>query len=76
VDLRVLLRVTDREATVRDLAESMGQRPTVIRRSSARLARALRKQFCGLLCENSGDREVEVRIDARAGKVTRVTRDD
>jgi DNA-binding MarR family transcriptional regulator len=37
VDLRVLLRVTDREATVRELADSMGQPPTVLRRASARL---------------------------------------
>jgi DNA-binding MarR family transcriptional regulator len=36
-DLRVLLRVTDREATVGDLAESMGQPPSVLRRASARL---------------------------------------
>jgi DNA-binding MarR family transcriptional regulator len=37
VDLRVLLRVTDREATVRELANSMGQPPIVLRRASARL---------------------------------------
>jgi hypothetical protein len=37
IDLRVLLRVTDREATVRELADSMGHRPTVIRGASARL---------------------------------------
>jgi hypothetical protein len=36
-DLRVLLRVTDREATVDDLAESMGQPPSVLRRGGARL---------------------------------------
>ena len=36
-DLRVLLRVTDREATVGDLAESLGQPPSVLRRASARL---------------------------------------
>jgi DNA-binding MarR family transcriptional regulator len=36
-DLRVLLRVTDREATLGDLAESMGQPPSVLRRASARL---------------------------------------
>ena len=36
-DLRVLLRVTDREATVVDLAESLGQPPSVLRRASARL---------------------------------------
>jgi DNA-binding MarR family transcriptional regulator len=37
VDLRVLLRVTDREATVRELADSTGLPPTVLRRASARL---------------------------------------
>jgi DNA-binding MarR family transcriptional regulator len=37
LDLRVLLRVTDREATVRELANSMGQHPIVLRRASARL---------------------------------------
>jgi DNA-binding MarR family transcriptional regulator len=36
-DLRVLLRVTDREATVVDLAESLGQPPRVLGRASARL---------------------------------------
>jgi DNA-binding MarR family transcriptional regulator len=36
-DLRVLLRVTDREATVVGLAESLGQPPSVLRRASARL---------------------------------------
>jgi DNA-binding MarR family transcriptional regulator len=36
-DLRVLLRVTDREATLGDLAESLGQAPSVLRRASARL---------------------------------------
>ena len=36
-DLRVLLRVTDREATVGDLAESLGQPPSVLRRASERL---------------------------------------
>jgi DNA-binding MarR family transcriptional regulator len=36
-DLRVLLRVTDREATVVGLAESLGQPPNVVRRASARL---------------------------------------
>jgi DNA-binding MarR family transcriptional regulator len=36
-DLRVLLRVTDREATVVDLTESLGQPPRVLRRASARL---------------------------------------
>ena len=36
-DLRVLLRVTDREATVVGLAESLGQPPRVLRRASARL---------------------------------------
>jgi DNA-binding MarR family transcriptional regulator len=36
-DVRVLLRVTDREATVVDLAESLGQPPSVLRRASARL---------------------------------------
>jgi hypothetical protein len=35
-DLRVLLRVTDREATLGDLAESMGQPPSVLRRARAR----------------------------------------
>jgi hypothetical protein len=35
LDLRVLLRVTDREATVSELAASMGQPPTVLRRASA-----------------------------------------
>jgi DNA-binding MarR family transcriptional regulator len=38
LDLRVLLRVTDREATVSELAASMGQPPTVLGRASARLA--------------------------------------
>ena len=37
LDLRVLLRVTDREATVADLAESLRQPPSVLRRASARL---------------------------------------
>lgn len=37
LDLRVLLRVTDREATVVGLAESLGQPPSVLRRASARL---------------------------------------
>jgi DNA-binding MarR family transcriptional regulator len=37
LDLRVLLRVTDREATVVDLTESLGQPPRVLRRASARL---------------------------------------
>jgi DNA-binding MarR family transcriptional regulator len=36
-DLRVLLRVTDREATVVGLAESLGQPTSVLRRASARL---------------------------------------
>ena len=36
-DLRVLLRVTDREATVVGLAESLGQPPSVLRPASARL---------------------------------------
>jgi DNA-binding MarR family transcriptional regulator len=36
-DLRVLLRVADREATPGDLTESMGQPPSVLRRASARL---------------------------------------
>jgi hypothetical protein len=36
-DLRVLLRVTDREATVVGLAESLWQPPRVLRRASARL---------------------------------------
>ena len=37
LDLRVLLRVTDREATVVGLAESLGQPASVLRRASARL---------------------------------------
>jgi DNA-binding MarR family transcriptional regulator len=37
LDLRVLLRVTDREATVVRLAESLGQPPSALRRASARL---------------------------------------
>ena len=37
LDLRVLLRVTHREATPRELADSMGHPPTVLRRASARL---------------------------------------
>jgi DNA-binding MarR family transcriptional regulator len=37
LDLRVLLRVTDREATVVRLAECLGHPPSVLRRASARL---------------------------------------
>jgi DNA-binding MarR family transcriptional regulator len=37
LDLRVLLRVTHREATPRELADSMGHPPTLLRRASARL---------------------------------------
>jgi DNA-binding MarR family transcriptional regulator len=37
LDVRILLRGTDREVTVTGLAESLGQPPSVLRRASARL---------------------------------------
>lgn len=36
-DLRLLLRVTEREATIRELADAMALDPIVLRRASARL---------------------------------------
>jgi hypothetical protein len=38
LDLRVLLRVTDGEVTIGELADSMGQPPDVLRRATTRLA--------------------------------------
>jgi DNA-binding MarR family transcriptional regulator len=63
VDLRVLLRVTNREATVRELASSMGLPPTVIRRASGRLvARGLLRRRR----RRTGDHRLEVMLETTA----------
>jgi DNA-binding MarR family transcriptional regulator len=73
VDLRVLMRVTDREASIRELANSMGQHPAVLRRASTRLvARGLlrRRQ------RPTADRRLEVTLAATAtgtGALCRMT---
>jgi DNA-binding MarR family transcriptional regulator len=62
-DLRVLLRVTDREATVRELANSMGQHPAVLTRATTRLvARGLLRRRR----RPTVDRRLEVTLAATA----------
>jgi DNA-binding MarR family transcriptional regulator len=63
VDVRVLLRVTDREATVRELANSTGQHAAVVRRASTHLvARGLLRRRR----RPTADRRLDVTLAATA----------
>jgi DNA-binding MarR family transcriptional regulator len=68
VDLRLLLRVTDREATIGELADSMGQPPSVLRPASARLVAR------GLLRRRSRHQRLGVTLAATASGMSALRR--